>query len=190
MTDSSSRTGNGSPAAGRSTRGGVPRTVPLATLLRQAALDLQAAPVPPWRPLSRRAAAASPRAAPAGRAPGRSVGLAWAWGGVSACALLLLASVWLMGLAGGRGAVPGATITPMAWPAPVRQTGFLPLVANDRWAALAAEGEPAWVVRTELPADRLAAMGLPYDPAYASERVRAELLLHPSGDVLAVRFLR
>jgi hypothetical protein len=45
-------------------------------------------------------------------------------------------------------------------------------------------------VRTELPASRRALLGLPYDPAAAAAPVRAELLLHPSGDVLAVRVIR
>ena len=47
----------------------------------------------------------------------------------------------------------------------------------------------AWVVDAELPRASLAGMGLPYDPARAAEPVRAELLLHPAGDVLAVRFV-
>jgi hypothetical protein len=41
----------------------------------------------------------------------------------------------------------------------------------------------------ELPRERLALLGLPFDAARADETVRAELMLHPSGQVLAVRFL-
>ena len=48
----------------------------------------------------------------------------------------------------------------------------------------------AWLVSAELPNERLAALGLPYDPARAGETVRAELLVHRSGDVLAVRVVR
>ena len=65
--------------------------------------------------------------------------------------------------------------------------GFFPLVPPERWPRDAA---PAWLVRTELPGERLAALGLPYDPARAGDRVRAELLLHPSGEVLAVRLVQ
>ena len=57
---------------------------------------------------------------------------------------------------------------------------------TERWPA----GETqAWLVRTEMPEERLAALGLPYDPARAGESVRADLLMHPSGEVLAVRFV-
>jgi len=75
---------------------------------------------------------------------------------------------------------------------------FVPLVSPERVRALAdAQGSgdaagsetPAWVVTTEMPQERLAAIGLPYDPARAAERVRAELLVAASGEVLAVRLL-
>ena len=36
----------------------------------------------------------------------------------------------------------------------------------------------------------LAALGLPFDATRAGESVRAELLVRPSGQVLAVRFLQ
>ena len=65
-------------------------------------------------------------------------------------------------------------------------SGFLPLVPPERWPR---EAAAAWLVSTELPGERLAALGLPYDPGRAGDSVRAELLLHPSGEVLAVRFL-
>jgi len=42
-------------------------------------------------------------------------------------------------------------------------------------------------VPTEIPQSRLAALGLPYDPTRANERVAAQLLMQGSGDVLAVR---
>jgi hypothetical protein len=72
-------------------------------------------------------------------------------------------------------------------------TPFLPVAPGDRWTQLVRgtrDDGPAWVVSTELPRESLAAMGLPYDPARAAEPVRAELLVHASGDVLAVRFVR
>ena len=101
----------------------------------------------------------------------------WAWSGALACVLLLAGSALLM-------RVPPA--------APVSSadagSGFLPLVPPERWDG--ATAGPTWLVRTELPRERLAAMGLPYDPARAGDSVRAELLMHESGEVLAVRFLR
>jgi hypothetical protein len=67
-------------------------------------------------------------------------------------------------------------------------TDFVPLVPPERWPADTAAGaSPAFLVRTELPGQRLAALGLPFDPARAGERRNAELLVHPSGEVLAVR---
>jgi len=72
-------------------------------------------------------------------------------------------------------------------------TAFMPVGDAQRWPQLmrdAAEPGRAWVVPTELPSESLAAMGLPYDPAHAGEPVRAELLVHANGDVLAVRFVR
>ena len=42
------------------------------------------------------------------------------------------------------------------------------------------------LVNTELRRDRLVALGLPFDPARAGDSVRAELLVRPSGEVLAV----
>jgi len=103
--------------------------------------------------------------------------LAWAaWSGAAACAVLLVGSALLMLLPpadGGAGAAP---------------SGFLPLVPAERWAG--AEGGSTWLVSTELPRERLAELGLPYDPGRAGESVRAELLMHASGEVLAVRLLR
>ncbi len=72
---------------------------------------------------------------------------------------------------------------------------FVPLVSAERMSALTAASGPsgaearAWVVTTELAQERLAAMGLPYDPGHAAERLRAELLIAGSGEVLAVRLL-
>jgi hypothetical protein len=68
----------------------------------------------------------------------------------------------------------------------LRFGSFISVVPSDRWPSGSAQ---AWVVRTEMPSDRLAALGLPYDPARAGERVRADLLMQASGEVLAVRFV-
>lgn len=64
--------------------------------------------------------------------------------------------------------------------------GFLP-VGNT--AALST-GSTAWLVRTEMSRQQLVSLGLPFDPARAAERVPAEVLLHPNGELLAVRFVR
>ena len=69
-------------------------------------------------------------------------------------------------------------------------SGFVPLVGPERWHQLTRDGAtPAWLVTTEMPRERLAAIGLPYDPARAAEPVRAELLMHASGDVIALRLI-
>ena len=64
--------------------------------------------------------------------------------------------------------------------------GFMP-VGNT--AALAT-GSTAWLVRTEMSRQQLATLGLPFDPARAAERVPAEVLLRPNGELLAVRLVR
>jgi hypothetical protein len=63
---------------------------------------------------------------------------------------------------------------------------FLPLVPREDWPE---DTSPAWLVASDLPQERLAALGLPYDPTRAADRVRAELLVHPSGLVLALRLI-
>jgi hypothetical protein len=68
--------------------------------------------------------------------------------------------------------------------------GFVRLVSADVWQRAKAQDNSTWVVSAELPQSRLAALGLPYDPARAGERVPAELLIHSSGEVLAVRVNR
>jgi len=70
-------------------------------------------------------------------------------------------------------------------------SGFLPLVSQDEWRRVLADQRQAavWLMPTELPRERLALLGLPYDTANTDERVRAELMLHPSGQLLAVRFV-
>lgn len=66
--------------------------------------------------------------------------------------------------------------------------GFVSVAGSERWRD-AALGN-AWLVSTELPHARLAAYGLPYDPSRAADTVRAQLLMHSSGDVLAVRVIQ
>jgi hypothetical protein len=104
-----------------------------------------------------------------------------AWAGLALCAVVLAASVALM-------LAPDAPMHDAA--SAGGASGFVPVAPVERWRE-AQQAGPAWIVATELPRERLAALGLPFDPARAGEPVRAELLLHPtSGDVLAVRLLR
>lgn len=116
-------------------------------------------------------------AAPSGGPSGKG---GWAWSGVAACVVVLAGSALLMLR------VPAPGPTDEAARLAGAGGGFLPLVPPEHWPR---EAAPAWLVSTELPGERLAALGLPYDPAHAGDSVRAELLLHPSGEVLAVRFL-
>ena len=67
---------------------------------------------------------------------------------------------------------------------------FVPVVPPERWASFLRDGTgTAWVVRTEIPSERLALLGLPYDPSQADRPQRAELLMHANGEVLAVRLI-
>ena len=106
--------------------------------------------------------------------------VAAAWSGAALCGLAFGLSLWLLTLPPGPrpdGPEPSAS-------------GFVPLVGPERWRQLAAEGATtAWLVPTEMPRERLAALGLPFDPARAAEPVRAELLMHASGDVIALRLI-
>jgi hypothetical protein len=136
--------------------------------LRGALLQrLQQAPGVVQPPLPIHAARAAPRR-----------WLLWtAWsGGAAVAAMLLLGSVLLV-LA----------------PPPLQSTAaasvggeFMPLVPREDWPE---DTSPAWLVASDLPQERLAALGLPYDPTRAADRVRAELLVHPSGLVLALRLI-
>jgi len=76
-----------------------------------------------------------------------------------------------------------------AKPAPV-SSGYLPLVSPEEWQQARADGDAVWIVPTEMPRERLALLGLPYDPARAGDNVRAEVMVHRSGQVLAVRFVQ
>lgn len=110
----------------------------------------------------------------------------WRWIRVGVpLAMMSLAAVvgldaWLR--AGG----PSAPVAAKSHDAPA----FVALAGDEQLRAAAREGGRAWIVRTELPRERLAALGLPYDPSRAGDRVRAELLMDRAGDVLAVRVLQ
>lgn len=168
-----------------------PSATTLAQLLRRSAAELQAEPVPAFRA----AAPARGGPIPAGLAPqtGRAttageprwlwrLARAGSWAGAAACVLLLVGSAWLM--FGPQH--PARTVVDLN----PRASDFLPLLPVDRWSSAGAEASPAWVVSAEMPTERLAAMGLPYDPGRAGETVRAELLVRATGEVLAVRFVR
>jgi hypothetical protein len=100
---------------------------------------------------------------------------------------LLAASAWLL-----RPGPPMTRVPTGPAPALLRDvgTGFVPVGAPDALQRLAQRDGMAWLVPTELPRDRLALLGLPFDPARAGERVPAELLVDRDGDVLAVRIVR
>jgi hypothetical protein len=106
--------------------------------------------------------------------------LAWGSGALGATAAVLLTAMLLLD--------PPGTQTAQAAPA---GSGFIPLVPEGEFrAALSAPRSAAvWLQPTELPRERLALLGLPFDAARADETVRAELMLNPSGQVLAVRIL-
>lgn len=75
-------------------------------------------------------------------------------------------------------------------PAVADADGFVRIVSQDAWQQARAQDGATWLVTTDVPQARLAALGLPYDPARAGERVPAQLLMHSSGEVLAVRLAR
>ena len=140
----------------------------LAALLRAARHELSQASAPPLP------AAALPASAPP--EPARRRVRPWSWALGSTAALAALASVlWVVLPAGPAEA-------PRGWAA---MAGWLPVVPAESWTH--AEAEVAWLVPAELPARRLAELGLPYDPGRAAESVRAELLVRTTGELLAVR---
>lgn len=139
--------------------------------------------------LEQRGPAGEPMAAPEESAraaePPRRTGWRAAWAGGALAMATTVAAVAILTLAPQDPAM-----------APQRaavSTDFMPVANTERWARLMADAREqgsAWVVPAELPRDSLASMGLPYDPSRAGEPVRAELLVHTSGDVLAVRFVQ
>ena len=118
-----------------------------------------------------------------GRWKTRSAGgrwLAWfGWAGLSTACLTLAAALVVNSMLEGD-----AQETASA------DDGFVTLVNNDVWQSARADTGRTWLVTTELSHSRMAALGLPYDPARAGERVPAQLLMHSSGEVLAVRLTR
>lgn len=126
-----------------------------------------------------------PRGAPASRdAPGWLRGLAWSGGALGATAALLLCAMLLLDPPGGGSGGQARAATPAG-------SGFIPLVPEGELRDTLAAGRSAavWLQPAELPRERLALLGLPFDAARADEPVRAELMLNPSGRVLAVRIL-
>ena len=155
---------------------------PLADWLKTAAAEL-AAQAPPAELQARVRAGVRAARQPAAPRPwwrrvgGGLVQQPWAWSGGAAFAALLV----------------GSAVLTLRLPPPLpliddglRQGGFVPVVPADRWPR---DNAPAWLVSTELQGERLASLGLPFDPARAGQPVRAELLMHASGEVLAVRLL-
>lgn len=162
----------------------------LASALSDLSADLERQQPPP---LPRRFAATAGRPHPAPRLRGWPRFNRWVHAGAALCAVGLLASVVLLVLGDdpvGDAARQRAALAMRASP-PLMATGFLPVAGGDRWRALSRD-EPtaAWLVSTDMPRERLAALGLPFDPARADERVKAELLMHASGEVLAVRVVQ
>ncbi len=108
----------------------------------------------------------------------------WAWPAAASLALVLLLSVAVTLML-----PPPQRDSPMADLA--LPSGFVPVANAEALqlsaAALQDQAMPAWLVATEMPRERLGLLGLPFDPTRAGENVRAELLMHGSGAVLAVR---
>jgi hypothetical protein len=106
--------------------------------------------------------------------------LAWlGWAGLGTACTALAAAL-----------VVNSTVEIEAPQTAVGEDGFVRLVNNDVWQRARSDSGRTWLVATELPHSRLAALGLPYDPSRAGERVPAQFLMHSSGEVLAVRVSR
>jgi hypothetical protein len=144
--------------------------LPLAALLAEARAELAREGPPPALPARAWLALARPQPAPP-RWRGFRLG------GLTAVLALVLLSVLLV--VGGGPPAPAPA-------GPVFVGGaFVPLRALP--PAGEAGAQPVWTVMTEMPRERLAQLGLPFDPGRAGELVRAELLLDRRGEVLAVR---
>jgi len=98
--------------------------------------------------------------------------LAWGSGALGMAAALLLSVVLLLD-------PPGGHATPAA-----ADSSFIALVPESEL-----RGATVWLQPAELPRERLALLGLPFDATRADELVRAELMLNPNGQLLAVRLL-
>ena len=93
----------------------------------------------------------------------------WRWQGAALALTALFSLAWILD-------------SQLAGPDPV--TGQF--MAVTELGAFPAEDE-VWLVSAELPQQQLAAMGLPFDPARAGERVPTQVLLRANGELLAVR---
>lgn len=163
------------------------RPMALADVLRRAARKLNSQTPPPalqarvreaaqaaW---TQRTASNDAQADLVPTAPARTAARRWqAWGGASAAAVIVLGTALLMLRPTELAAPKAADVA----------SDFVRLAPPDRWPA---DPSTAWLVSTEMSGDRLAALGLPFDPARAGDRQRAELLVASSGDVLALRLL-
>lgn len=147
-------------------------------LARRAPSSAQDAAVLARLQLLQRRQALQPVLAGAGRSGLQRVALGGAW---AFAALLLLATALLL-------------VEPPRLAGPTlaaHDSGFMPVVSADEWRqAMAGQPQAAvWLMPAELPRERLALLGLPFDAARAEQTVQAELMLHPSGRLLAVRVL-
>ncbi|WP_374661612.1 hypothetical protein [Inhella sp.] len=122
----------------------------------------------------------------AGAGPRSNLPRKLAWGGSWFAGALLLAAALLLSFE------PPALHPPASAPFAQADSGFLPVVSQEEWRrAMAGQAQaPVWLMPAELPRERLALLGLPFDASRADERVRAELMLHASGQLLAVRFVQ
>jgi hypothetical protein len=84
---------------------------------------------------------------------------------------------------GGLGLAGAALLASLVWlpPPEASAPGLVALSHAEDWPS------DVLLVPTELPRERLAWLGLPTDGSSADAPVRAELVVHPSGRVLAVR---
>jgi hypothetical protein len=152
---------------------------PLAEALQRLASDLQTREPPAavqravlarWQP-SAQLAAAGPSSRRAAWAP-------WTTAALVGTLLVLSTALFLRAPADPRGSALAEL-----------DAGFVPVATDERWPPAGAQASPAWLVRAELPRERLAEFGLPFDPTRAGDTVRTELLMRASGEVLAVRVL-
>lgn len=161
---------------------------PLADTLRRAAdeLALQHPPPQVWHALrSRMEVRPVPALVTAGTTLPAATPKRWLapWAAAAACALLVIGGSALLLNA------PAPAVAPAALARLEAQRlldGFVPVAGPDAWTGPVSA---AWLVRAELPRERLVEFGLPFDPARAGEPVHAQLLLRDSGEVLAVRVL-
>jgi hypothetical protein len=178
-------------------------TRPLAEALKLAADDLARQTPPPFARLWPAAAAPPvpppPRAADArpgfGATVSRWLGLGPAGWAMAACASLIVGSL-LLTLQPWATRPQGATPAALGGPQVVVRDGwemlpegFVPVAGAERWVTAGQGVAQGWIVPAELPAERLASLGLPFDPGAAAARVPTELLLRADGEVLAVRVL-